>query len=227
MRSVQIQGKRGSLKWIQSAVEQQAPALNEPILQDLTDATKIDWLSPLRDDAFAEYRDEAFLTLLGLSHLTNELRRFWPQKGPQWDALGRTDSKQVLLVEAKAHIGEFCSPGSEASEQSLLLIRSSLEATASELGVSPDDAKQWHRKFYQYTNRLAHLSWLVRHGVDAHLVLVGFCGDADMPGDTTRAAWVAAYKIADFALGLPKRHHLQKRIIHVYPDVRELAVQFT
>lgn len=158
MRSVQVQGQRGSLKWIQIAVEQQAPALNEPVLKHLPNAVKIDWLSPLRSDGFAEYRDDAFLMRLGLSHLADELRSFWPKRGPQWDALGRTDSGQVLLVEAKAHIAEFCSPSSDASAQSLLLIRSSLEATASDLGVSADDAEQWHRRFYQYTNRLAHLS---------------------------------------------------------------------
>lgn len=223
MRSVQPEGERGSLKWIQIAVEQRAPALNKSILEQLPNAEKIEWLSPLREDTFAEYRDDAFLMRLGLPHLADELRSFWPKRGPQWDALGRTDAGQVLLVEAKAHIGEFCSPSSEASEQSLLLIRSSLETTASELGVSADDAEQWHRKFYQYTNRLAHLAWLRRQGVDAWLVLVGFCGDADMPGDTTPAAWQAAYRIADFALGIPKRHHLQRNIIHVFPEVSELV----
>ncbi|MEZ5743259.1 MAG: hypothetical protein R3D89_05905 [Sphingomonadaceae bacterium] len=88
----------------------------------------------------------------------------------------------------------------------------------------PDNAAaSWHRKFYQYTNRLAHLAWLRENDVDAKLVMVNFVGDADMPGETTEAAWHAAYMAAEYALGIARRHRLSEHVLHVYPDVTTLA----
>ena len=107
-------GGRGSLKWIQRAVNEAWPALNQPILNVIGKDQSIDWRSPIEGDDFAEYRDGAFLERLGLAHLKSELAAFWPARGPQWDALGVTSAGTVLLVEAKSHIAEMCSPGSQA-----------------------------------------------------------------------------------------------------------------
>jgi len=183
-------------------------------------AEAIAWLSPLGCDDYAEYRDGSFLRVLGLEHLAGELRDFWPARGPQWDALGRTDAGHVLLVEAKAHIGEFCSPPSQASDASLRQICDALAHTARAMGVSAESAAGWHRHFYQYTNRLAHLRWLREQAVDAKLVFVNFIHDDDMPGETTQAAWEAARRVADHVLGIGRRHLLSRHVIHVFPDVR-------
>jgi hypothetical protein len=222
MRCVQPKGDRGSLKWIQRAVERRSSELERPILDRIKGAGGIEWLSPLRNDDFAEYRDEAFLNRLDLTEHVLGLEQFWPKRGPQWDALGRTMSGEILLVEAKAHIGEFCSPASQASKDSLLMIRSSLKAAAMAIGVPASKAESWHGEFYQYCNRLAHLWWLRDQDIKAWLILVGFCGDADMPGDTTKEAWEAAYQVADFALGIPKNHPLKKYVVHVHPNVATL-----
>lgn len=205
---------------MQRAVEEGWADLEGPILHHIPEAGRIDWRSPLRGDQYAEYRDAAFLRQLDLGHLADDLGRFWPRGGPQWDALGLTDSGQVLLVEAKAHIREFCSPPSQASEVSLGRIMSALRETAVALGVGEVQLDAWGRSFYQYTNRLAHLRWLRDQGVDAKLVLIGFTNDSDMPGTTTPEAWEAAYLVADHVLGLPGRHVLSRHVIHVYPDVR-------
>ena len=222
MRVVQPEGSKGSLKWIQRAVNGRAAVLEAPILKVLTDASQIEWRSPLVSDDLAEYRDAAFLEALGLGALSPKLAQFWPQRGPQWDALGVTDAGHVLLVEAKAHIGEFCSPASQASEESLAKIRDAMAVTATALGATAKDAEQWCGRFYQYTNRLAHLVWLRQQGIDAILVTVGFCGDEEMPGVTTPEAWAAAYHVADFALGIPRRHLYSRHVIHVCPDVNAL-----
>ena len=147
MRAPQPEGTKGSLKWTQRAIEEQWDALEGPILAAMPGASRIDWLSPLRKDEFAEYRDAAFLDRLSLTHLTDELANFWPARGPQWDALARTSAGQVLLIEAKAHIGEFCSPASVASNPSLTRIMAALRWLAEQLDLPPESGDQWHRLF--------------------------------------------------------------------------------
>jgi hypothetical protein len=161
--------------------------------------------------------------LLGLRRLAPALEEFWPKRGPQWDALATTDADQVLLIEAKAHIGEFCSPPSQASPASLEVIQRALRELAADLGLSETGAERWHARFFQYTNRLAHLSWLRRQGVDAWLILVGFTDDDDMPGKTTAEAWEAAYLVVDYALGIPSRHALRRYVLQVHPSVVGLS----
>ena len=87
-RTMQPKGERGSLKWIQRAVNEGWPSLNGPILDRLGAQRTIAWRSPLVGDDFAEYRDSDFLELLGLGRLQATLAAFWPARGPQWDALG-------------------------------------------------------------------------------------------------------------------------------------------
>ena len=128
MRIPQPEGARGSLKWIQRAVERAADFLVPAELPPVT------WVSPLRTDEFAAYRDASFLRRLGLDDLDDSLAEFWPRRGPQWDALGRTD-RAVVLVEAKAHIPEFISPASQASGASLTKITNAFAKVQSELGI--------------------------------------------------------------------------------------------
>ena len=217
-RVPQPAGARGSLKWIQRAVNEAWPSLNEPILNAVGKDQTIDWRSPLHSDDYTEYRDGAFLERLALGHLRQQLAAYWPSGGPQWDALGVTSSGTVLLVEAKAHIGEMCSPGSSASEASLNLIKLRLHETAESLRAKRERA-DWHAVFYQLANRLAHLHWLRSLGVDARLVLVNFLNDKEMVGPTSAAEWMAAYHVALHALGLGPRHRLARYVIDVFPDV--------
>ena len=216
MRVEQPIGERGSLKWIQRAVAERWPSLESPILQ-FTGGKGLDWLSPVEQDKYAEYRDDSFLELIGSSHLQPDLAAFWPRRGPQWDAVGRVDENKVLLIEAKAHIREFCTPGTGASAASRAQIEAALHSVAEDIGATPKCS--WAELFYQLANRLAHLWFLRRNGVDAYLVLVGFTGDKEMQGPETAEAWHAAYEVAAYTLGLPKRHKLARFIIHVNPQV--------
>ncbi|MCW5718337.1 MAG: hypothetical protein KIS68_10955 [Bauldia sp.] len=102
MRIPQPLGTRGSLRWVQIAINRH-PDLLEAALPGIR------WLSPLAADDYAEYRDGSFLRLVGLDSLTPKLKGFWPTRGPQWDALGLMGTAPVL-VEAKAHLREFISP---------------------------------------------------------------------------------------------------------------------
>jgi hypothetical protein len=136
MRVVQNQGTRGSLKWIQRAVNEGWSTLDNPILQKTGSAAPIKWLSPLASDEFAEYRDGSFLKLIGQPGLEAALKEFWPARGPQWDALGQTSQADVLLVEAKAHVAEICSPATAAGPDSRQLIDASLRKVAQQLNVN-------------------------------------------------------------------------------------------
>jgi hypothetical protein len=137
MRVKQPIGARGSLKWIQRAVNDHCQVIDTLILSSVPGASRIEWLSPLSSDEFAEYRDNAFLQRIGHIDLADALAAFWPTRGPQWDALGRTDTDEVILVEAKAHIDEMLSSGSQASEASMVKIIDALDGTTSAFGAKP------------------------------------------------------------------------------------------
>lgn len=217
MRVEQPAGKRGSLKWIQRAVNEHASVLDAVVLPALSPARAIEWVSPRSDDAFAEYRDAAFLDVLGCSELGPALAEFWPGRGPQWDALGRSDRGDLLLVEAKAHVGEILSPASQAGPESRARIEAALNAAAKAVGAEP--RAPWVETFYQLGNRIAHLEWFTRHNCSAWLVLANFVGDEDMGGPKTAEAWHAAYEVVWHVMGVPARSPIMKRIIHAEIDV--------
>lgn len=210
MRVVQREGRRGSQKWIQICVARY-PNLLQP-----ESLAPIEWVSPLAGDEYAEYRDTAFLDRLGLEVLAPNLRTFWPERGPQWDALGLADRAPVL-VEAKAHVSEFLSSACQAGPASRGRIEAAFLAVKRDLNADGD--VNWAQYFYQYANRLAHLWWFHEQGVKAHLVFVGFLNDHDMKGPVHRETWIAAFEVATYALGLPARHKLSGYIHHVSPDV--------
>ncbi len=124
MRTVQRTGFKGSLKWIQLLVNDRPGILN----QKIRDGASIRWVSPLKNDDFAEYRDIDFLIVLGLGHLQDQLKNFWPNRGPQWDALGKSENK-YYLVEAKANIPEINSKCQANNPCSLSKIKEAISAS--------------------------------------------------------------------------------------------------
>jgi hypothetical protein len=221
MRVKQPIGARGSLKWIQRAVNDHCQVIDTLILSSSPGASRIEWLSPLSSDEFAEYRDNAFLQRIGHVDLADSLADFWPTRGPQWDALGRTDTDEVILVEAKAHIDEMFSSGSQASEESLIQIIDALDGTTSAFGAKP--SVNWAGPLYQMANRLAHLHFLAKHGVSARLVFVCFVGDTEMEGPENADEWRGALRVARRMLGLPKRHKFSDRVIDIFPHTGQLG----
>jgi len=74
------------------------------------------------------------------------LQQFWPNGGPQWDALARSFSGKLLLVEAKSHITELISSLHAKDEESIKRIKQSLEETKKYLNSK---AKvDWSQGFY-------------------------------------------------------------------------------
>jgi hypothetical protein len=125
----QPRGNKGSLKWTQVLINEYPSILNKQINKFFNRDSNlpIEWLSPRADDYYAEYRDEAFLNLLGIKPTKIKLRDFWPNRGPQWDALGRDSATGLyFLVEAKANIPELLSECQAKASASLDLIKKSL-----------------------------------------------------------------------------------------------------
>jgi len=196
--------------------------LNSPIRTqlDLPDTEKITWLSPVADDEYAEYRDQAFLDLLGIKLPKVSLSDFWPSRGPVWDGLGKSDSGNVFLVEAKSHISEVLSPKTGAGVQSLQRIKKSLDRTKAFLNSNSDH--DWTTTFYQYTNRLAHL-YLLRalNQVPAYLVFLYFVNDKEMNGPRSIDEWIGAISLLKSYLGVA-RHRLDKYLAEIFIDVKAL-----
>jgi hypothetical protein len=220
-RFPQTRAKKGSQKWIQKLVNDKPEILNSQIWSalDLSEEEDIQWLSPLKSDDYAEYRDQDFLNLLRVKLEKIPLVQFWPKGGPQWDALGKSSAGKLLLVEAKSHISELISKSRAEDEGSMKTIQKSLEETRRYLNSRVQVA--WSQSFYQYINRLAHLYLLRKNGLRAYLVYVYFLNDAEMEGPATFYEWEGAIKLLNSYLGIGK-HRLQKFITDVYIDVHSL-----
>ena len=220
----QPEAKNGSQKWLQKMVNEHPHIFDDALhnSDNRPSGTNVTWLSPRNDDGYAEYRDDAFLTRLGLTPSHHKpLNEFWPNRGPQWDALGKTEQGELLLVEAKAHIPEMKSPKSGAnSAASIALIQASLQQTKK--CFAPNSEVDWATYYYQYANRLAHLQWLRKvNGLSAYMVFVYFCGDKEMKGLETREEWEGAIKLMKSFMEI-EENELSPFVVDLFVDVREL-----
>ena len=218
-RISQVTAIKGSQKWIQKLVNEKPDLLNSLIRTQInfpvTDT--IAWHSPIAEDGYAEYQDQAFLDLLDITLTKVPLSDFWPSRGPVWDGLGKSETGKVFLVEAKSHISEVLSPGTGAGVKSLRKINKSLDETKSFLHSTSEH--DWTSTFYQYTNRLAHL-YLLRalNKVPTYLVFVYFVNDKDMNGPQSIDEWHGALSLLTSYLGIGS-HRLKKYIADIFIDV--------
>jgi len=160
----------------------------------------------------------------GLDFLSNEfeaLRHQWKAEWPQsgnvmnWDAVGwlkGTQATELVLVEAKSHIGELKSTCGAAEHGGLPQIRNFLARAKSKFGA-PSSA-DWLSPHYQYCNRLAMLEFLRANALPARLVLVYFTGDTftKMQCPKNEAAWREALSELKNQIGLPV--HSQLEAVH-------------
>lgn len=215
---------KGSQRWLQVAVSRAPRLLDEAFRRagaiEATDS--VEWRSPLAADGFAEYRDGEALRRLDGEHLPNRaLAAFWPRRGPVWDALGRSTTDRLILVEAKAHIPEDASPPSKASEASLALIRRSLNEARAH--YAPKAKADWSKALYQYANRLAFQYLLAKlNGLPSRLVFLDFCNAKDVDGPESEAEWRGATRLMHALLGLPA-DLTRQGVFQAYIDVRNLV----
>jgi hypothetical protein len=203
----------GSQLQIQLWVNCRRAALDRRVCETLPSLAaarpEIEWVSPIRQDGFAEYQDADFLQRVGLARLTDDLRSFWPKGGPCWDGLavvrlgGSRAATGVLMVEAKSYPGEIHGGGCKAAApRSRTRIEDALAATKRWLGAPPD--ADWTGPLYQSANRLAHLYFFTQVAkVPAWLLNVYFVNDPRSP--TSVAEWGAALGKLKKELGLDGR----------------------
>jgi hypothetical protein len=205
---------------MQHLVNERPDLLNKAVTvaMGLEAGETLHWRSPLRNDDFAEYRDGSWLKVIGHQELTPSLRQFWPSLGPQWDALAVSSRQRVILVETKAHLTELVSPPCAAGPKSAARIDAAL--TMAKQYFKASQATSWAGSYYQYGNRLAHLFFLRKHGIDAHLVLLYLIGDQSLSLPATRSDWTSAIEMAHGALGLTA--HIEA-VHEVFIDVKDLA----
>jgi len=221
-RYPQKSNSHGSLKDLQVAINVKKKYLDAKISKVIGKQLKIDWRSPLQSDDYAEYRDGDFLRRLGiLNKMKYPLINFWPDYGPQWDALGVSDD-EIIVVEAKANIPEMVSSGTGAkNSQSINKIRNFLGEVKKYLNI--DNGIDWTGIFYQYVNRIAHLYYLrEKNQIKAHLLFIYFINDVIVNGPKTKSEWLGAIQTMECYLGLDKKHKLRKYIHDIFIDVNDL-----
>ncbi len=214
-RTIQVPDSHGSLRDLQCLINERSSAIAEEIGRITGQPINIDWMSPLMNDAYAEYSDNDFIDILRLNKtLRFPLKNFWPSGGPHWDALGISDTG-VILVEAKAHASELKSSCKATSSDSLMLINNSLKMVKSELGVS--ESADWLHPYYQYANRIAHLYYLrVINKIDARLVFLYFLNDRSVDGIDEISEWKQKIRQIKDCLGINHPHILDKYIYEIF-----------
>lgn len=221
-RKPQKSDSHGSLKQLQVLVNQYPDLINDHIKNqlNLSSNSEIEWLSPLKEDNYAEYTDDDFIDKIGLDPEEIKLEDFWPKRGANWDALSKTKKGEIILVEAKANIPEMVSPPSGAGEKSMRLISKSLNETKKYLNKTNEI--DWTGIFYQYTNRIAHLYFLrVLKKKKAYLVNIYFVGDKSVDGPNTVDEWKGGIKVMNNYLGL-NSHKLKKYMADIFIDISDI-----
>jgi len=222
-RRTRPKSTRRSEHWLRLTVNDHSDLLNNEIIRTFKWDTNtcINWLSPVKEDAYAEYYDESFLQRLGVTALQEPLSNFWPSSGPRWDGLGKTNCGKLILVEAKAYIEEAIDFRSRAKGKSLEFIQSSLKKSEVAFGVNKNAS--WASPFYQYSNRLAHLHFLAGlNKMDAYLVFLYFANAPDVEKPCSIEEWRGAIRLIKKCLGL-NHHRYLKKVADVVLDVKDIS----
>ena len=221
-RFEQNKNAHGSLKDIQVLINDKNDLINLELKKHLKYDITVNWVSPLKNDNYSEYRDNDFLKILCINKLNIPLNNFWPKNGPQWDALGKSNDK-YFIVEAKVNIPELKSPGTKASEKSIKLIEKSLNDVKNYLNI--DSSYNWMEMYYQYTNRIAHLYYLrVLNNLNAFLIFIYFLNDSSVNGPKSISEWESEIIELQKKIGLKNGNVLSNYIFDIFIDCNHLDV---
>lgn len=189
----------------------------------------VDWLDfPFNPKA--PTRDGEILGVDFLSdHGGDGWRTFWPDQKqgvlnrrgmPSWDAVGRVrfvdrTPDDWLLVEAKAHLGEFASAqaacGARGSSRIKIVaaLKGTFEALRAADGPTWAEVQEaWLGQYYQLANRLALLKFLRSHGRSARLLYLLFAGDEYRLCPASGLGWSKLFEKAYRDMGIPVSHPL-------------------
>jgi hypothetical protein len=113
--------------------------------------------------------------------LRDDWAKYWPQTGniQNWDAIAEINGKdtdEYIFIEAKAHLGELQS-SCGASTTSKTQIENAFEETIKYFGLKKAKATDWMSPYYQFSNRLAFLHFLLKNQIKAQLLFIYFYGE--------------------------------------------------
>lgn len=206
-------GKKGSKFWVQTIINSDMKIE----LERQIGIGKINWISPLAKDNYAEYKlnQDYIVELIGIPKSSY---KFWPTNQPQWDAIGMTENT-IVLVEAKAHTRELNSSLSATKEESKMLICETMKKVFDEYYIKGDFGK-WEKNYYQLGNRLTFLNImneLVKtEGRQVKLVLLNIVNDpTHIP--TSEGEWENSY--SDIFIDMTGLSSVPKNVIMVNFDV--------
>ncbi|MFC1953904.1 hypothetical protein ACFLWR_07265 [Chloroflexota bacterium] len=222
--------KNGSQKYIQDLVNYSPEYLNRLIFSNNASLMnysngKIEWVSPLDQENFKEYRDDRFLWPIRQAWYYKQLGKFWPSSGPQWDALaivyGADGSEGVILVEAKANTLELGGPQyacQAKSQNSIDMIQASFTTVKNAIGTGIES--DWLGDYYQYANRIAHLYFLREIcKVPTWLVYLYFVNGWVNQDPSIAKHWKESIATIYMQLGLPENHLLSDKMINIFPNI--------
>jgi hypothetical protein len=195
-------GNKGSKHWIQVLVNfDEGKVLTKEIQKKDSTIGNINWISPLQEYDYEECKLNSNKPNLSVLKICKKHMDFWPSGQPQWDAIGFVPSepKTIILVEAKAHLGEMNSSCTAKSDKSKKLIENTIKETYENLTHDKNnkfDKDIWMRKYYQLGNRLAFLYKLKENGHNVKLVLLNIVNDPTHEKDkqVPEEKWKKHYK---------------------------------
>ena len=190
---------------------------------DFEFAPGLEW--PRKGWPDAELKGLEFLYDRG--ELKSRWEGFWPTGSGihNWDSvgwIGAGQDRELLLVEAKAHVAEMksdCGAGCESIQK----IKRAFDRIKQDLGANP--VADWTKVYYQAANRIAPLYFLEQvlgqERIPTRLLFIYFCGDR-FPGKKCPASWQEwkpATKAQWLHLGLKSGHQLSDRIHELFLPV--------
>ena len=217
MRSSQKPATKGSQRWIQYLINDAPHVLNKKINDHFSGCKNIEWLSPRKEDDYAEYRDNDFFKKLSIRPIP-KWSCFWPRNGPQWDAFGRCKDGTIILIEAKSHVGELTSNNRAKSDLSISMINEAFNQTKKYYNVSSE--KNWNSEYYQYANRIAaHYFLNEKLKKSAKLVFLYFANDKTIDSPLSPEGWGKVIQSVNNQLGLSSS---MPKIAYIVMDVASI-----
>jgi len=214
---------KGSAKWMRVLVNEQNEFLKIRIYESLCISEgEILWFSPLLSENFKEYSIQTILNRENVTLNKRTLSSFWPQSGPKWDAIGKSEEGTFFLVEAKSYIKEMikADTGSKNLDNQRQIENSLNEARDF---FNPSRSRTWPTTFYQFANRLAFIYLLKQlNKIPAYMLFINFTNDTTQnESPSSPQEWEGAYKLLKYHFGIDERRYA-KLVNEMIIDVDEL-----
>jgi len=146
--------------------------LNEAIAESAKVDSEINWL----DFTFNGPEDKEILNFEFIPGINKEWTTYWAcgKGGINWDAVGISKDGTIILVEAKAHLGELKGAGADWKDPDTIANNTKVITTVQKEYEINGSVSNWTGAGYQLANRIIALDFLLKKGYKAKLVYLLF-----------------------------------------------------